>query len=117
MNKQIEPLIAAIARQYLDRYGNQYRHADVCLPLGMDVLTAAVETQIVGNLLIQYGGKGGRFRVLVFLTAMFTDGELNDWGVDMLDFMLRCFCEDVRHILDAGHVPAKVLGRSADGVQ
>lgn len=117
MNKQTDLLVAAAARQYLARNGNQYRHAGVCLPLDIDVLSVAIESQIIGNLMIEYGGEVGRSRALIFLAAMFTDSRLNDLGTDALDLMLRCFCEDVRGMLDAGHDPAEVLGRCAGGVQ
>ena len=117
MNQPIKPLVAAVASQYLEHNGSQYRHVGVCLPLDIQVLTVAIEAQIVGNLMIEYGGELGRSRALIFLSAMFTNGELNDLGTDTLDYMLRCFCEDVRDMLDAGHDPAEVLGRCAGGVQ
>lgn len=114
MNKQIESLIIDIARQYLNRYGNKYRHTDVCLPLDMDVLTTAVEILIFSNRPFQHGGKEGQLRVLVFLTAMYTDGKLNDEGIDMLDYVLRAFCENISFMLDVSHVPANVIGRSTN---
>ena len=115
--QQINPLVVAAASQYLNRNGNQYRHAGVCLPLDMEVLTVAIEAQIVGSLMIQYGGEVGQSRALIFLAAMFTYGELNDRGADMLDYMLRCFCDDVREMLDTGLDPAEVLSHCVGGVQ
>ena len=116
MNQPLNERVNETARQYLSHNGGQFRHAGVSLPLDVAVLTIAIQSQIVGSLLTEYGGELGNARALIFIDAMFTAGKLNDWGKDVLDGMLTCFCDDVRDMLDAGQDPAEVLrGRVGGG--
>jgi len=110
MNYEIRTLVIHVAGQYLNQNSDQYRHANVCLPLDITILTLAIEAQIVGSFLTQFGGEIGRSNALKFLAAMFNEGTLNDRGTEVIDSMLRTFCESMRSILDAGLDPTEVLG-------
>ena len=55
MNQPLNERVNETARQYLSHSGDQFRHAGVSLPLDMAVLTIAIQSQIVGSLLTEYG--------------------------------------------------------------
>lgn len=110
MNYEIKILINHVAGQYLNQNSDQYRHANVCLPLDITILTLAIEAQIVGSFLTQFGGEIGCSNAMKFLAAMFNEGTLNDWGTEVIDSMLRTSCKNMRFILDAGLDPTEVLG-------
>ena len=64
MNQPLNDRVNETARQYLSHNGGQFRHAGVSLPLDVAVLTIAIQSQIVGSLLTEYGGELGNARAL-----------------------------------------------------
>ena len=102
---EINTLVEAVARAYLAVRGNTFNHLGVQLPLNQEVLTMAIQNNIVGAHLEHAGGKQGREDALLMLRHMLAGDELTELGGTLLDEMNRCFCADVRQMLDEGKDP------------
>lgn len=102
---EIDKLVEAVALAYLAVRGNTFNHLGVQLPLDQEVLTMAIHNQIVGAHLEHAGGKQGREDALLMLRHMLAGDELTELGGTLLDEMNRCFCADVRQMLDEGKDP------------
>ena len=101
----INTLVESVARAYLAVRGDSFTHLGVQLPLNQEVLTMAIHSQIVGAHLEHAGGKQGRDDALLMLRHMLAGDELTELGGTLLDEMNRCFCADVRQMLDEGKDP------------
>ena len=102
---EINTLVESVARAYLALRGNTFNHLGVQLPLDQEVLTMAIQNNIVGAHLEHAGGKQGREDALLMLRHMLAGDELTELGGTLLDEMNRCFCADVRQMLDEGKDP------------
>lgn len=102
---EIDKLVSSVARAYLAVRGNTFNHLGVQLPLDQEVLTMAIQNNIVGAHLEHAGGKQGREDALLMLRHMLAGDELTELGGTLLDEMNRCFCADVRQMLDEGKDP------------
>ncbi|MBP4033274.1 MULTISPECIES: hypothetical protein [Aeromonas] len=102
---EINTMVKAVARAYLVARGNTFKHLGVQLPLDQEVLTMAIQNNIVGAHLEHAGGKQGREDALLMLRHMLAGDELTELGGTLLDEMNRCFCADVRQMLDEGKDP------------
>ena len=102
---EINTLVESVARAYLALRGNTFNHLGVQLPLDQEVLTMAIQNNIVGAHLEHAGGKQGREDALLMLRHMVAGDELTPLGSLVLDEMNRAFCADVRQMLDEGKDP------------
>ena len=102
---EINTLVEQLAAAYLLARGREFKHLGVVLPLDRDVLTMAIQNNIVGAHLEHAGGKQGREDALLMLRHMLAGDELTELGGTLLDEMNRCFCADVRQMLDEGKDP------------
>ncbi|WP_279624246.1 hypothetical protein [Aeromonas veronii] len=102
---EIDKLVSSVARAYLAVRGDSFTHLGVQLPLNQEVLTMAIQNNIVGAHLEHAGGKQGREDALLMLRHMLAGDELTELGGTLLDEMNRCFCADVRQMLDEGKDP------------
>ena len=102
---EIDKLVRSVARAYLAVRGDSFTHLGVRLPMGDEVLTMAIQNNIVGAHLEHAGGKQGREDALLMLRHMLAGDELTELGGTLLDEMNRCFCADVRQMLDEGKDP------------
>ena len=101
----INELVERLSLAYLLARGNTFNHLGVQLPLDQEVLTMAIQNNIVGAHLEHAGGKQGREDALLMLRHMLAGDELTELGGTLLDEMNRCFCADVRQMLDEGKDP------------
>ena len=108
---EINTLVESVARAYLALRGNTFNHLGVQLPLDQEVLTMAIQNNIVGAHLEHAGGKQGREDALLMLRHMVAGDELTPLGSLVLDEMNRAFCADVRQMLDEGRDPMDELAR------
>ena len=108
---EINTLVESVARAYLALRGNTFNHLGVQLPLDQEVLTMAIQNNIVGAHLEHAGGKQGREDALLMLRHMVAGDELTPLGSLVLDEMNRAFCADVRQMLDEGKDPLTELAR------
>lgn len=108
---EFDKLASSVARAYLAVRGNTFNHLGVQLPLNQEVLTMAINSQIVGAHLEHAGGKQGRDDALLMLRHMLAGDELTPLGSLVLDEMNRAFCADVRQMLDRGLNPIAELAR------
>lgn len=108
---EIDKLVKAVARAYLAVRGDSFTHLGVRLPMGEEVLTMAIQNNIVGAHLEHAGGKQGREDALLMLRHMLAGDELTPLGSLVLDEMNRAFCADVRQMLDEGRDPMDELAR------
>lgn len=108
---EINTLVESVARAYLALRGNTFNHLGVQLPLDQEVLTMAIQNNIVGAHLEHAGGKQGREDALLMLRHMVAGDELTPLGSLVLDEMNRAFCADVRQMLDEGKDPMDGLAR------
>ena len=111
---EINKLVEQLAQVYLVARGNTFKHLGVQLPLNQEVLTMAIHNQIVGAHLEHAGGKQGREDALLMLRHMLAGDELTELGGTLLDEMNRCFCADVRQMLDRGLNPIAELARECE---
>ena len=102
---EINTLVEQLAAAYLLARGREFKHLGVVLPLDRDVLTMAIQNNIVGAHLEHAGGKHGREDALLMLRHMVAGDELTPLGSLVLDEMNRAFCADVRQMLDEGKDP------------
>jgi hypothetical protein len=102
----------AIAAAYCALRGDAFKHAAVSLSLNSDVLEVAIQAQIVEAMLSHYGGEVGNHRAALFLASMLNGSTLTLLGIEVMDMMLRCICEDVRQMLDAGLNPVDCVKQS-----
>ena len=108
---EINTMVEAVSRAYLAARGNTFKHLGVQLPLNQEVLTMAIQNNIVGAHLEHAGGKQGRDDALLMLRHMLAGDELTPLGSLVLDEMNRAFCADVRQMLDEGKDPMDGLAR------
>ena len=111
---EIDKLVSSMARAYLAERGDSFTHLGVQLPLNQEVLTMAIQNNIVGAHLEHAGGKQGREDALLMLRHMLAGDELTELGGTLLDEMNRCFCADVRQMLDRGLNPIAELARECE---
>ncbi|MGU5778264.1 hypothetical protein ACV1D2_03490 [Aeromonas caviae] len=112
---EINTMVKAVARAYLAVRGNTFNHLGVQLPLDQEVLTMAIQNNIVGAHLEQAGGKQGREDALLMLSHMVAGETLTPLGAVVLDEMNKAFCADVRQMLDEGKDPLTELAREQGG--
>ncbi len=108
---EINTLVEQLAAAYLLARGREFKHLGVVLPLDRDVLTMAIQSNVVGAHLEHAGGKQGREDALLMLRHMVAGDELTPLGSLVLDEMNRAFCADVRQMLDEGKDPMVELAR------
>ena len=111
---EINTLVSSVARAYLAVRGNTFNHLGVQLPLDQEVLTMAIQNNIVGAHLEHAGGKQGREDALLMLRHMLAGDELTPLGSLVLDEMNRAFCADVRQMLDGGKDPMAEMARECE---
>ena len=112
---EINTMVKAVARAYLAVRGNTFNHLGVQLPLTAELLALAIQNNIVGAHLEHAGGKQGQADALLMLRHMLAGDELTELGGTLLDEMNRCFCADVRQMLDEGRDPMDELAREHRG--
>lgn len=112
---EIDKLVSSVARAYLVARGNTFKHLGVQLPLNQEVLTMAIQNNIVGAHLEHAGGKQGQADALLMLRHMLAGDGLTPLGSLVLDEMNRAFCADVRQMLDEGKDPMVELAREQTG--
>lgn len=108
---EINKLVEQLAKAYMVARGNTFKHLGVQLPLNQEVLTMAIQNNIVGAHLEHAGAKQGREDALLMLRHMVAGDELTPLGSLVLDEMNRAFCADVRLMLDEGKDPLAELAR------
>lgn len=111
---EIDKLVSSVARAYLVVRGNTFKHLGVQLPLNQEVLTMAINSQIVSAHLEHSGGKQGRDDALLMLRHMVAGDELTPLGTLILDEMNKSLCTDVRQMLDRGLNPIAELTRERE---
>lgn len=102
---EINTLVEQLAAAYLLARGREFKHLGVVLPLDRDVLTMAIQSNVVGAHLENAGAKQGQADALLMLRHMLAGDELTPLGSLVLDEMNRAFCADVRQMLDEGKDP------------
>ncbi|MEA9438785.1 hypothetical protein ACEUDE_05220 [Aeromonas veronii] len=108
---EINTLVEQLAAAYLLARGREFKHLGVVLPLDRDVLTMAIQSNVVGAHLENAGAKQGQADALLMLRHMLAGDELTPLGSLVLDEMNRAFCADVRQMLDEGRDPMDELAR------
>ena len=111
---EIDKLVSSAALAYLAARGNTFNHLGVKLHLDQEVLTMAIQSNVVGAHLEHAGGKQGRDDALLMLRHMVTGGELTPLGRLMLDEMNTLFCAEVREMIDRGDDPGIVLAQERE---
>ncbi|WP_429128535.1 hypothetical protein [Aeromonas media] len=102
---EINTMVKAVARAYLAVRGDSFTHLGVRLPMDQEVLTMAIQNNIVGAHLEHAGGKQGREDALLMLRHMLAGDELTPLGSLLLDELNKTFCADVRKMLNEGKDP------------
>jgi hypothetical protein len=108
---EINTLVEQLAAAYLLARGREFKHLGVVLPLDRDVLTMAIQSNVVGACLERGGGEQGLEDAMLLLRHMVTGNELTPLGRLMLDEMNSLFCAEVREMLDEGKDPLTELAR------
>ena len=108
---EIDKLVSSVALAYLAVRGNTFNHLGVQLPLNQEVLTMAIQNNIVGAHLEHAGGKQGREDALLMLRHMVAGETLTPLGALVMDQMYCALCADVRQMLDEGKNPLAELAR------
>ena len=111
----INELVERLSLSYLVARGNTFKHLGVQLPLNQEVLTMAIQNNIVGAHLEHAGGKQGREDALLMLRHMVAGEALTPLGVAVVAEMNKAFCADVRQMLDEGKDPIAELAREQTG--
>mgnify|MGYP003540466945 CR=1 FL=1 len=111
---EINKLVEQLAQAYLAARGNVFTHLGIQLPLAADSLTMAIQSNVVGAHLENAGAKQGQADALLMLRHMLAGDELTELGGTLLDEMNRCFCADVRQMLDEGRDPMDELARECE---
>ncbi len=111
---EINTLVEQLAAAYLLARGREFKHLGVVLPLDRDVLTMAIQSNVVGAHLENAGAKQGQADALLMLRHMLAGDKLTELGGTLLDEMNRCFCADVRQMLDEGRDPMDELARECE---
>ncbi|MBP4059557.1 hypothetical protein [Aeromonas sp. Prich7-2] len=99
---EIDKLVSSMARAYLAERGDSFTHLGVQLPLNQEVLTMAIQNNIVGAHLEHAGGKQGREDALLMLRHMVAGETLTPLGALVMDQMFCALCADVRQMLNEG---------------
>lgn len=107
----INELVERLSLAYLAVRGCEFEHLGVQLPLNQEVLTMAIQNNIVGAHLENAGAKQGQADALLMLRHMLAGDGLTPLGTLILDEMNKAFCADVRQMLDEGRDPMDELAR------
>ena len=108
---EINTLVEQLAAAYLLARGREFKHLGVVLPLDRDVLTMAIQSNVVGAHLENAGAKQGREDALLMLRHMVAGETLTPLGALVMDQMFCALCADVRQMLDEGKDPMDGLAR------
>ena len=110
----INELVERLSLSYLAVRGCEFEHLGVRLPLDQEVLTMAIQNNIVGAHLEHAGGKQGRDDALLMLRHMVAGETLTPLGALVMDQMFCALCADVRQMLDRGLNPIAELARECE---
>ena len=110
---EINTMVSSVARAYLAVRGNTFNHLGVQLPLDQEVLTMAIQNNIVGAHLEHAGGKQGREDALLMLRHMVAGETLTPLGALVMDQMYCAFCADVHQMLEEGKDPIVELAQES----
>lgn len=77
---EINTLVEQLAAAYLLARGREFKHLGVVLPLDRDVLTMAIQSNVVGAHLENAGAKQGQADALLMLRHMLAGDELTELG-------------------------------------
>lgn len=108
---EIDKLVSSVALAYLAVRGNTFNHLGVQLPLDQEVLTMAIQNNIVGAHLEHAGAQQGQADALLMLRHMLAGETLTPLGALVMDQMFCALCADVRQMLDEGKDPMDGLAR------
>jgi hypothetical protein len=109
---ELEQLRETLAAAYMDLRDSEFRHAGVALPLTGSVLGAAIDNNIIGAFLQEYGSEQGTKNACKMLGEYMLNGnDITPVGLELLDGMNRAFCDLVRGMLDNGMDPMVELAR------
>ncbi len=109
---ELEQLRHTLAAAYMDLRDSEFRHAGVALPLNGVALEAAIDNNIIGTFLQEYGSEQGTKNACKMLGEYMLNGtDITPAGLELLDNMNRAFCDMVRGMLDAGLDPVVELER------
>ncbi|MGL6603783.1 hypothetical protein ACSZN2_19830 [Aeromonas hydrophila] len=113
---ELEQLRHTLAAAYMDLRGMEFHHAGVVLPLNGSVLGAAIDNNIIGAFLQEYGSEQGTKNASKMLGEYMLNGtDITPVGLELLDNMNRAFCNLIRGMLDAGQDPMVELERERKG--
>lgn len=114
---ELEQLRHTLAAAYMDLRDSEFHHAGVALPLNGTALEAAIDNNIIGTFLQEYGSEQGTKNACKMLGEYMLNGtDITPVGLDLLDNMNRGFCNLIRGMLDAGQDPMVELERERKGV-
>ena len=109
---ELEQLRHTLGAAYMDLRGMEFHHAGVVLPLNGSVLDAAIDNNIIGAFLQEYGSEQGTKNACKMLGEYMLNGtDITPVGLELLDGMNRAFCELARGMLDNGKDPMVELAR------
>ena len=114
---ELEQLRHTLGAAYMDLRGMEFHHAGVVLPLNGSVLDSAIDNNIIGAFLQEYGSEQGTKNACKMLGEYMLNGtDITPVGLELLDNMNRAFCNLIRGMLDAGQDPMVELERERKGV-
>ena len=109
---ELEQLRHTLAAAYMDLRDSEFRHAGVALPLNGVALEAAIDNNIIGAFLQEYGSEKGTKNACKMLGEYMLNGtDITPVGLELLDNMNRAFGNPIRGMLDAGQDPMVELER------
>ncbi len=109
---ELEQLRHTLGAAYMDLRGMEFHHAGVVLHLNGSVLDAAIDNNIIGAFLQEYGSEQGTKNACKMLGEYMLNGtDITPVGLELLDNMNRAFCNLIRGMLDVGQDPMVELER------
>ena len=105
-NSKIDSLVAELAAAYLKERQGDFVHLGIRIPLDAEILTLALQNNIVGGFLrLAPTPQQGMEECEYLIGHMMKDGQITPQGLALIDQLNQMFCEEVRQMLDEGKDP------------
>lgn len=110
MNSKIDSLVSELAAAYLKERQGDFVHAMIRIPLDAEILTLALQNNIVGGFLrLAPNPQQGMEECEYLIGHMMKDGQITPQGLALIDQLNQMFCEEVRQMIDEGQDPEAAL--------
>ena len=110
MNSKIDSLVSKLAAAYLKERQGDFVHLGIRIPLDAEILTLALQNNIVGGFLrLAPSPQQGMEECEYLIGRMMKDGQITPLGLTLINELNQRFCAEVRQMIAEGQDPEAAL--------